>query len=456
MSAQSPPARRSALHSQNRGPKPDLDRSNPIGVVVRDTVEPPKTGDGTFESLLSGLSSEFISVRADRVDATIDRGLRELAECIDVDRAVFAQFHHHNQILVTHCYSVPGLGHLPPRIVDDALPWLARMLRDGRIVRLTSPADLPLDATNERRWCQVNGVGAHVSIPCGVGGLPLCAIAFSSRTERQWPDKLIERLRLFGDVFANALSRKVTEERLQRTREELAHVVRVSTVGQLATSIAHEINQPLCAIINNAYAAMELLAASSPDRKEIHTALRDIIEDAKRGGEVVARSHSMLKRHSVDYTPQNMMQLIEGVRMVVASYALIRHVHLGMTLVDVPPVLGHGVQIQQVITNLLVNAIDAIGSDQALPGRVDLSLHLDTSADQVIVRVSDNGVGIPADVAAQIFEPFFTTKPKGLGMGLSIARAIVESHGGMLWMEPNPDRGVTFSLSLPAHNEDRP
>jgi nitrogen-specific signal transduction histidine kinase len=399
---------------------------------VRELPRLERTAERTFDGVLSRLSTEFINIRSDHVDAKIGDGLRQLVEWIGVDRALLAQFQPNQQICVTHCYSVDGFGHLPPKIVDDELPWLATMARDGQLVRFSTPAELPPEAVNERRWCQTKRVQAHLTIPCPVGGLPVCAIAFSSRAERAWPDELVARLRLAGEIFANALGRKLADEQLQRTREELAHVVRVSTVGQLATSIAHEINQPLCAVMTNAHAAMELLAKERPDLAEARAALNDIIQDAKRAGEVVARSHTMLKRHSVEHTPQDLRRLAEGVRSVAGNYAMIRRVQFDMSVETVPPVLGHGVQIQQVMTNLLTNALDAIGPDQSPPGRVQLSLRFDEKAARVVVRVQDNGMGVAPEVS----------------------RAIIKAHGGTLWMEPNAQRGATFCFSLPIQKEN--
>jgi signal transduction histidine kinase len=286
--------------------------------------------------------------------------------------------------------------------------------------------------------------------------MPICAIAFCSRKERDWPPALIARMRLCGEVFANALARKIADEQLQTTREQLAQMVRVSTAGHLAPSIAHELNQPLCAIIGNAHAATELLSAKSPDVQEIRAALQDVINDAKRAGEVVQRTHAMLKRHSIDHTLQDLKQLAQGAITLTGSYAMIRHIQVDSSIESVAPVLGHAVQIHQVITNLLVNAMDSIATDQSTPGRVVLSLRSDEATGRALLSVHDNGIGIKPEAAERIFEPYFTTKPTGLGMGLSIARAIVDAHGGTLWMEPNADRGVTFFMSLPVQRQGDP
>jgi len=238
---------------------------------------------------------------------------------------------------------------------------------------------------------------------------------------------------------------------LKTTREQLAQMVRVSTAGHLAPSIAHELNQPLCAIIGNAHAATELLSAASPDLLEVRAALQDVINDARRAGEVVQRTHSMLKRHSIDHTLQDLKQLAEGAMTLTGSYAMIRRIQIDSSIETVAPVLGHAVQIHQVITNLLVNAMDSITSDQTPSGHVELSLRTDQASGRALLSVRDNGIGIKPEAAERVFEPYYTTKPNGLGMGLSIARAIVDAHGGTLWMEPNVDRGVTFFLSLPVH-----
>jgi signal transduction histidine kinase len=178
------------------------------------------------------------------------------------------------------------------------------------------------------------------------------------------------------------------------------------------------------------------------------------MDDAKRAGEVVQRTHTMLKRHSIDQTLQDLKELAQGAIAVISSYAMIRRVDVDASLETVGPVLGHGVQIHQVITNLLVNAVDAIAPDESRSGRVEVKLRTDPANRNVVLSVRDNGVGIKPDAVERVFDAYYTTKPKGLGMGLSIARAIVDSHGGKLWMEPNADRGVTFFVSLPVHGKE--
>ena len=176
------------------------------------------------------------------------------------------------------------------------------------------------------------------------------------------------------------------------------------------------------------------------------------MRDGKRAGEVIARTHAMLKRHDVRFSPQDVNVLVNAIRPVAENYAMLRHVRVRSALAaGLPLVPGHGVQLQQVITNLLINAIDAIPAHPAGQGRVTVATEPCPDGPGVLVRVTDNGAGLPPGDVEQVFQPFFTSKTAGLGMGLNISRTIVEAHGGRLWAERNAEGGgTTFRFTIPA------
>ncbi|MCE9657649.1 MAG: PAS domain-containing protein [Burkholderiales bacterium] len=244
-------------------------------------------------------------------------------------------------------------------------------------------------------------------------------------------------------------ARKNTEQEMLRLRQDIAHVSRVSVMGQLASNLAHEINQPLGAILRNAEAATLILQKPAPDLQEIDAILEDIRNDDQRAGEVVDRMRTMLRRRELAMAPLDCGQVLGDVAALLRADAAARHVGLELAVpADLPAVRGDRVQIQQVLLNLILNAMDA------LDGLDDQSRFVAVTARRqetqgVEISVADSGPGIPADQLERIFEPFVTTKTQGIGMGLSISRGIVETHGGRLRAENNAGRGATFRFTLP-------
>jgi len=242
-------------------------------------------------------------------------------------------------------------------------------------------------------------------------------------------------------------------DEMRRLQEEISHVGRVSMMGQLASALAHEINQPIGAILRNAEAAELFMQSKTPDLEEIRAILADIRADDQRAGGVIDRIRALLKRHVLDTQLLDLTELVGDVAKLAQPDAATRHVKLTVNLpADLPPVRGDRVHLQQVLLNLILNGIDAL--NRAGPGnrRVTVSARVD-AARTVEIAVSDTGHGIAAEKLAHVFDPFFTTKPDGMGMGLPISRTIVESHGGRLWAENNNDTGATFRFTLPQAEE---
>ncbi|HKA62394.1 MAG TPA: ATP-binding protein [Methylomirabilota bacterium] len=247
--------------------------------------------------------------------------------------------------------------------------------------------------------------------------------------------------------------RKRAEDGLDRARAELAHITRVTTLGELAASIAHEINQPLAAIVADANACLHWLDADPVPVGQVREALSAIVSDGDRAAEVLTRIRTLLARSPVARQPCRLADVVSDVLPLV-SPQMSRH---GVTLqasVDpgAPAVLGDRIQLQQVVLNLLVNALEAMREVPAERRRLVVCAGRRTMDDRLwaAVTVQDGGVGVDSAETARLFEPFFTTKPGGLGMGLSISRSIVDSHGGRLWATVNPDHGVTMHVALPA------
>jgi two-component system, LuxR family, sensor kinase FixL len=227
-------------------------------------------------------------------------------------------------------------------------------------------------------------------------------------------------------------------------------------MGQLASSLAHELNQPLGAILRNAEAAELILQSDPPDLEEIRSILVDICADDQRAGAVIDRTRAMLARRPLASTVLTVDELVDAVMTLTRPDAASRGVRVQVELgPDLPPLHGDYVQFQQVLLNLILNGMDAMDAIHDLPAeerRLVIGAQ-QTDGRAIEFAVSDSGHGIPADCLAQVFDPFFTTKPSGLGMGLSISQTIIEAHGGRLWAENNPGRGATFRFSLPIAGE---
>ena len=243
--------------------------------------------------------------------------------------------------------------------------------------------------------------------------------------------------------------RKKAELELREQRGELAHVARISTMGELAASLAHELNQPLTAILSNAQAALRFLTAKPADLEEVRDILEDIVKDNSRAGEVIRRMRALVKKEALEFSTLDLANLIRDIVVLVHSDAILQNIQVDFDLEDnLSPVLGDKVQLQQVVLNLLLNAFDAMKGCPASERQVKL-LAKERGSDFIEVAVSDYGTGLSGSKLDKIFEPFFTTKGEGLGMGLSICRSIVEAHGGRLWAENNPARGATFYFTVP-------
>lgn len=252
-------------------------------------------------------------------------------------------------------------------------------------------------------------------------------------------------------VIVDITARKQTEARVLLQRAELTHVARVSTMGALASSLAHELNQPLSAILSNAQAGTRFMAQTPPDLLEIKGALEDIARDAKRAGEVIRQMRGLVKREEPKLAPLDLNRVILDVARLLHSDMLIRKVNITRELdPDLPLTNGDSIQLQQVILNLVLNAFDAM-KDTPESRRTVTVRTRQLGASAIQAEITDAGTGIAPERLGTLFEPFRSTKRDGLGVGLSISRSIVEAHNGRIWAQNNPEHGATFSLTLPVH-----
>jgi PAS domain S-box-containing protein len=245
--------------------------------------------------------------------------------------------------------------------------------------------------------------------------------------------------------------RKQAEEALHQAQKDVARINRITTMGELTASLAHEVKQPIAAAVTDANTCVRWLSRDDPDVEEAREAASRVVKDATRAAEIITRVRQLFKKGTPEQALIDVNEIIREMIVLLGSDATRYDVSIQTELAkDLPQVMGDRVQMQQVLMNLMTNSIDAM---KDLDGTRELIISSQAEDGQLMISVSDTGVGLPPKQADQIFDAFFTTKPQGTGMGLRISRSIVESHGGRLWAADNSPRGASFHLTLPIKAE---
>ena len=296
-------------------------------------------------------------------------------------------------------------------------------------------------------FCQRRGI---MLISAGCLTLTLLSF-FLTRTGDTQPGLINSLISLTAIAATTYLALKIVaiDTEIQTSRERLAHVARVITLGELTASIAHEVNQPLAAVVTNANACSRWLGADPPNLDETTKAIDRIVRDANRASDVVARVRSLAKHARPERTLANLNELIVEVVALAQPDCRRSGISLHTDFADtLPPISADRVQLQQVMLNLVVNAIDAIKGGKQGPRDISIASAQDGD-NGIVVTVRDSGIGLDEANLDRIFEGFFTTKPEGLGMGLTICRSIIEAHGGRITAAPGAPRGAVFRFTLP-------
>lgn len=345
-----------------------------------------------------------------------------------------------------------GIGFSRDGVVLDANPAFLRMFGYGEIAELRGK---PL--TDLIAWqCSVEIIDRLLCRAQGEAAESTYEFVGLRKDGSQFPFLVAgKRIDIPDDPLTIAFFTDLTEYKqagaeLRQRRQELLHMERVQTMGQLASSLAHEINQPLAGILSNAQAAQRLLKKEAPDLKQIREILADIVADDKRAGEVIQRLRQLLRKEQPERKLLDVNDVVATVVSIVRNEAVVHNVSLRTELAEgLPQVCADRIQIEQVILNLVLNAEQAMASMGPHERSIVASTVPDTR-EGVVVSVRDTGSGIAKEIMDRIFEPFFTMKPYRLGMGLPICRSIVTAHGGRIWVENNPGGGARVCFSLPA------
>jgi PAS domain S-box-containing protein len=323
----------------------------------------------------------------------------------------------------------------------------------GRVWQSKQPAwvkDVTVDANFPRALLgRESRLKAAVALPILSGDEVIAVIEFFMKEARDEDERLVKVITAVATQLDLAIEKKRSEEQLNRTRTELAHVSRVTTMGELAASIAHEVNQPLGAIVGNADICLQWLGDTDPDLAQLREAIEDIAGDGRRASEVIARIRSLVKKGSAEKTPLDISEIAREVLDLVRHEANRRQVGLYSELEMGLIVNGDRVQLQQVLLNLVMNGFEAMTNLKER--RPELTVRLwRAESNEIHGSVRDCGAGIKPEDAEQVFKAFHTTKAAGMGMGLAISKSIIEAHGGRLRVEPTQEPGAVFTFTLPA------
>jgi C4-dicarboxylate-specific signal transduction histidine kinase len=262
-------------------------------------------------------------------------------------------------------------------------------------------------------------------------------------------ERTVELERANQALLSQIAEQKRTEAALQVTRTELARVVRITTIGGLTASIAHEVNQPLAAVVANADACVAWLSRQDPNLVEARAAAERTTQGATRASEVIVRIRSLISKATPERARVQINETVKEALALADGQAFRNNVAVVIELApDLPVVLGDSIQLQQVILNLLMNAIEAMTGVTDRPRKLMVRSQIQDNG-LICVSVQDSGIGLSPEVMGRLFEPFFTTRSKGIGMGLPISRSIIEAHGGSLWAESASSQGSIFQFTLP-------
>jgi C4-dicarboxylate-specific signal transduction histidine kinase len=407
-----------------------------------------------FETLVSELSSSLTMLRAGDRPSVVQRWLRRLADCLEIDRASLLPAPNGN-----------AAASLELQVFGESI-------RRNERVRFESLDTLPVALAGHRAALETDGIAAALAIPLQLNGVVVGGLTLVSGARRAWADPLVARLEFVGALLARVMARQEshTEEpeaapaKLTVTaphapaadtgrppiQPDLARFARVRTLGGFALSLAHELNQPLAAILSNAQAARRFLASPNPPIDEVRAIIDDIDADDRRAGELIHGMRALLNQHDVAMARIDLNTVVRDAARLVHGDCLLRRITLVLDLeAPLPPVRCDRVQIEQILLNLIVNGFEAMQDTVAVDRRMIIRSRADPAERRCVISVRDAGTGIPPENFERLFDQFFSTKPQGLGMGLSIARSIVSAHGGTIWATNNTDQGATFHLALP-------
>jgi two-component system, LuxR family, sensor kinase FixL len=400
-----------------------------------------------FEELLSSIAGSFLRLTDDA--AALRSSLTRVSEYFDADCVGLLQLGDGAMELeAENELCAPGVMNLSVKTLKARFPSAIARVLDGETVVWTSAEAIPATASRDVLSFRELGFRFLVILPFAGSDAVRGALLLATTRDRLVSESDLVQLRLISDVIATARARRRAQLDAQRSRQEVAQMARRSSMGELASALAHQLNQPLAAIMANAQAAQRMIERTTPQAADLQEGLADIVQDCRRASDVVRRVRDMVAPSRVQMAPLDLADVVRDVAMLLASDTLIRRVKLALEFGgDGATIRGDRVLLQQAVLNVIVNAIDAV-ADLRENDRVVTVWTGSAGDNHARIRVRDQGPGLPPGYEAQVFEPFFSTKATGLGMGLAIARSIVESHGGTIHLESGA-AGAIVTINLP-------
>ncbi len=423
--------------------------------IERKSAEDEISTGVSFARMSTQLATGFINLPLERLDTGIESAMRELGQLAAAERGLITRLGQGGRtISVTHEWCADGLPRYAEQLQDmpaDAFPWMMERIRSGSPVVLSELEDLPVNAVGEREFMRTLGCRSGIALPLEspvhgvIGAVQLLAIE-----EHRWTEGTVAVLRVAAGMFLNALERRQAEEESRRHQSDLAHVLRVGTMSELATSIMHDVKQPLAAIAFFSKGCEERVRTGGIANDELGEMLQKLTELAVRAGAIVKQMRDYVRREPARRERRNLSELARAAVALVQSDAVQHRVsiRLGVARRSLP-VEVNPVQIEQVVINLLLNAIESISRTVDRTGEILVATR-ETQEGVAELTVSDSGIGLPPDGFPGVFAPFVTTKREGLGLGLSISRSLIETHGGRIWgVSRDGGHGATFGFTLP-------
>src|SRR5260370_11108503 len=411
----------------------------------------------SFLSVLERISSRFARVSSAEVGSEIEPWMERVACSLGLDRSVIAEFLPQGRGLqVLYQWTREEFPPMPMYLADDRVPWMVTKVRKGETVAVSSIHSLPRGSRRDRaHMTSPVGSKAAVAVPFVIDNEIIGAISFGDlKHQRRWSPILIRRLKLVADIFANALARQRSATQSNRVRERVEGAAKFALLGEMAAAITHELNHPLGAILANAQAAHSMLGRTRPNLTKLNEIVDDIISGERRASSYVERVRSLFKDKEPRSETLDVGQVIDRTALLVREDMLLRGISLEIDVdTGLPDVAADSTGIEQVMLNLLRNAADAVTIRDTHSRCIKLSAFR-RDPNQVAIAVSDTGEGIDQKILGSVFEPLFTTKEKGAGMGFTIGRSIVESHGGEGRIRSNGEQGTSFEVTPPVVNRN--
>ncbi len=415
----------------------------PAAVIQDDTGNPPLSS----EHFVAEFAQAFVRVSPADVDSEIEHWLSRLVLHLGADRSSVVKILNKTEFFVSHTWARPGRKEIHRKGYEGVFPWSYAMLRHGSPVIFDSLEDLPDAAAADHADYERLGVRSLLSVPLIADGTVIGAFSVSTvRAPRTWSYEVITRMQLFGSILASALARQESWLMQQCMQEQLMRLARIGVAGELAASLAHELTQPLAAILANAQAGLRFLARQQDAGNDIAAILQDIVRDDKRAGAIISGLRAMMRKRQSEREWVDMSQLVQEVLAMLNMNTQAQRVDVRAALE--PGCLVHvdRAQMQQVLINLIINALEAMQGT----GEEDRRLFVEVRSDASFhCSVHDSGNQLTPERLEKIFEPFWTTKTQGMGLGLPVCRSIIDAHHGAIWAEIDPQGGAIFRFNLP-------